>query len=239
MPVYRCEHSNFTSRVLRTLKQHFGNLHNLLVKCCLYYYLAFDSADCFASQIRDHRHLPSRTSETSRRLTESTFQGTLQVFIIDGTEDGQDLMRFMLNNRDIKIDLINSEISNAAKTVQFVASLVLCKEKIENDTEEQAVKVFASSEMTTVYLDGLSNEDFFKMLSRMLSRMFSSQGSGWIQRKVNRLQIKIAAFAPVHALSNIALPGFLNECRSLLNIWNKFDHNCFIYRFVAANQIQN
>ena len=69
--------------------------------------------------------------------------------------------------------------------------------------------------------------------------MFSSQGSGWILRKVNRLEIKIAAFAPVHASSYIALPDFLNGCRSLLNIRNHFDHNCFVYCFVAAYHIKN
>ena len=95
--------------------------------------------------------------------------------------------------------------------------------------------------MTTVHLDGLSNEDFFKMLSKMLNIlfMFSSQGSGWILRKVNRLEIKIAAFAPVHASLYIALPDFLNGCRSLLTIRNHLDHNCFVYCFVAAYQIKN
>ena len=146
-------------------------------------------------------------------------------------------MEFMLNNRVIITDLINSEVSNAAKKVQFVVSLDLYKERNENDNEEQAIEIFASSEMTTVYLDGLSNEDFFKMLNILL--MFSSQGSGWILRKVNRLEIKIAAFAPVHASSYIALPCFLNGCRSLLIIRNLFDLNCFVYCFVAAYHIKN
>ena len=48
------------------------------------------------------------------------------------------------------------------KKVQFVVSLDLYKERNENDNEEQAIEIFASSEMTTVYLDGLSNEDFFQ-----------------------------------------------------------------------------
>ena len=71
-------------------------------------------------------------------------------------------MEFMLNNRDIITDLINTEVSNAAKKVQFVVSLDLYKERNENDNEEQAIEIFASFEMTTVYLDGLSNEDFFQ-----------------------------------------------------------------------------
>ena len=91
-------------------------------------------------------------------------------------------------------------------------SFYLYKERKENDNEGQAIEIFASSGMTTVYFDGLSNDDFFKMLSKMLDIlfMFSSQGSGWILRKVNRLEIKIAAFPPMHASSYIALPGFLN-----------------------------
>ena len=239
--MYRCEHCDFTTREPRTLERHFGNQHNPLVQCCLYCYIGFDSADHFGTHIGYQHGLPSRTSETSRRPTESAFQGALQFFNIDGTEDDQDLMEFMLSNRDIITDLINSEFSNAAKKVQFVVSLDLYKERNENDNEKQAIEIFASSEMTTVYLDGLSNEDFFKMLSKMLNilSMFSSQGSGWILRKVNRLEIKIAAFAPVHASSYIALPGFLNGCRSLLNIRNHFGHNCFKYCFVAAYHIKN
>ena len=89
-------------------------------------------------------------------------------------------MAFLLNNRDIITDLINSKFSNAAEKVQFVVSLDLYKESNESDNEEQAIEISASSEVTTVYLDGLSNKDFFKMLSKMLSSlfMFSSQNSG-------------------------------------------------------------
>ena len=88
--------------------------------------------------------------------------------------------------------------------------------------------------MTTVYLDGLSNKEIFKMLSRMLIIlfMFSSQGSGWTLRKENRLKIWIATFAPVHALSYMVLRGFLNGCRSLSNIRNHFDHICLLYCFI-------
>ena len=80
MPVYRSEHSNFTSRDLRTLKQHFGNRHNLLAQCCFYCYIGFNSAHRFATHITDQHGLPSRTGETSRRPTESAFQRALQVF---------------------------------------------------------------------------------------------------------------------------------------------------------------
>ena len=69
-------------------------------------------------------------------------------------------MEFMLNNRDIITDLINSEVSNAAKKVQFVVSLDLYKERNENDNEEQAIEIFASSEMTTVYLDDSQTKIF-------------------------------------------------------------------------------
>ena len=52
------------------------------------------------------------------------------------------------------------------------------------------------------------------MTSKVLNNlfMFQLQGSGRILRKVNKMEIKIAAFEPVHASSYIALPGFLNGC---------------------------
>ena len=88
----------------------------------------------------------------------------------------------------------------------------------DNDNDKKAIEIFASSELTTVYLDGLSNEDFFEMLSKMFSILlkFSSQGSGRILRKINRLEIKIAIFVTVHAWSNISLPGFLNDFLPLI-----------------------
>ena len=122
----------------------------------------FFSADQIATRKREQYGLPSRTSETSRGQTKSAFQGELQVFIIDGTKDDRDLMELLLNIRDIITDLKNSEVSNAAKKVKFVVPLDLNKEKSENDNEEQTTKIFGSSEMTTVYLDGLSNKDFLR-----------------------------------------------------------------------------
>ena len=113
VPVYLCENCDFTSKDLRILERQFGNQHSPLLQCCFYYYIGFDSADRFATHIRDQHGLPSRTSVKNRRLTDSVFQGALQVFTIDGTEDDQDLTEFMLNNRDIISDLINSEVSNA------------------------------------------------------------------------------------------------------------------------------
>ena len=68
-------------------------------------------------------------------------QGTLQVFTFDGTEDDQDLMEFRLNNSYIITDLINSEVSNAAKKLQFVSSLDLYIEEFENDNGEQAIEI--------------------------------------------------------------------------------------------------
>ena len=46
------------------------------------------------------------------------------------------------------------------------------KKQQKNDNEEQNIETFASSEMSTVYLDGLSNEEFLKMLSKMLNILF-------------------------------------------------------------------
>ena len=112
VPVYRCEHCDFTTRDLRTLERHFGNRHNPLVQCCLYCYIGFDSADRFAIHIKDQHGLPSRTVET----TESTFLGALQVFTIDGTDDDQDLMEFTLNNRDIITDLIKRSFECSQKS---------------------------------------------------------------------------------------------------------------------------
>ena len=136
VPVYRCEHCDFTSRDLLTLEQHLGNQHNQLVQCCLSCYIGFDSADRFPTHIRDQHGLSSRTSETSRRTTETAFQGTLQVFTIDGTEVDQDLMDFVLNNRDITTNFINSEVSNAAKKFSLLCLWISTKKETKMTTKK-------------------------------------------------------------------------------------------------------
>ena len=68
--------------------------------------------------------------------------------------------------------LMNSDVSTVAMKFEFIASLDLNKEKNKSDNKEQAIEIFADSEMTTVHWDGLPKEEFFKMLTKILSFLF-------------------------------------------------------------------
>ena len=52
--------------------------------------------------------------------------------------------------------------------------------------------------------------------------------------EIVQLEIRVALFTPMKGLSYIALPHQLQSSNSLLNIRNREDHNCFMYRFTAA-----
>ena len=96
--------------------------------------------------------------------------------------------------------------------------------------------------MTAVYAEGLSNADFSSMLEKKLAVMFTfaSSGSGWLLiEKILRVYIKFAKYRPASGSSYVNLPPHLQKCKSLLNVRNHTDNNCFIYSFVAASYLKS
>ena len=94
--------------------------------------------------------------------------------------------------------------------------------------------------MRIVYADGLSEEQFFESVQHIVNvvSMYASSGSGWINEKVEKLEIGFAKFNPIGGSTYIALPTELSAFKCLLNIRKFNDPNCFLYCFTAAYHLR-
>ena len=80
-------------------------------------------------------------------------------------------------------------------------------------------------------------DEYYSHVDKLLSKMnvFCTAGSGWVNEKLNLVELKISKFAPLWAGSYIASPPELeNQRKSILNIRNWKDNLCFLYSILAA-----
>ncbi len=186
-----------------------------------------ETLDVFLGKASDH--------ELDSPPVQSGFSGQLQVFQIPAGKNNIDLLEFMVSQRKNIEALVLDKVQAYPQKVQFIAHIDLMKPAPLDESEEKETTVYANSEMTTVYSDGLTDDQFFDMVEKMLSVLFifASGGSGWVVSQINHVDVKMAQFQPIQGSSYIELPPNIKKCKYLLNIRNK-DHNCFTYCFVAA-----
>ena len=139
----------------------------------------------------------------------------------------------------LKIDtLISEQLTQGPQKVQLCAKLRLIKVLYDEPDipEDDRIEIYANSLMTPVNANGLSDEEYWQMVEKMMSVLatFNSLGSGWTLEKVLKVDFKFARFRPIHGSSYIALPSKIANCRVLLNVRNHEDRDCFRYCFDAA-----
>ena len=117
--------------------------------------------------------------------------------------------------------------------VWFHWTLLLVK-PVEDQPE--SVEIYLNTDLITGFADGLSTEDYVKMINNLLAILisFRAHGSGWALEKLNQLEVKMAKFQPVRGWSWIALPDELQGRRIILKIRNHRYNRCFMYCFTAA-----
>ena len=94
--------------------------------------------------------------------------------------------------------LILDKICNGPCKSHFLAKLSFVKhatvvsDRTVQQLEDKRIEFFASSMMTPLYANGLSDKLFLEMLGKMeaLFQSFPVHGSGWILQRVNELYIK-------------------------------------------------
>ena len=216
---------------------HFAFIHNSNnFSICNYCCKAFDSRDILHAHLEHEHGLPaSKTKNEVRSPTETAFNGALKVYSIKGTAE-QDLLDFMMDNKKEIDSIVAENVSQTGRKIQFCATL-----ELEKPIKEEETKVFIKSPMQIVYHQGLSQDEFLDMVDTMLFTLwtFTASGSGWIVNKISQLDIKFSVFNPIKGSTYIALPGELQNTRSLLNIRNHHDNNCFLYCFTAAWHLKN
>ena len=230
-----CGLCNFSSKSLLQIKTHLSTAHEgKPFRVCVYCKKIFVDESDFNHHLQNEHTLPilQRNDPSTNLESKSAFKNLFKIFQVDG--DGSiDFVQFMLQKeQDIRQVLLESA-QNSPMKVQLSASIRLTK-PVEESPE--SIEIHLNTDMIKVFADGLSTEEYFQMIDKMLASLFSftAHGSGWALEKINHLDVKMAKFRPVRGSSYIALPGELQGLRSLLNIRNQYDNRCFLYCFTAA-----
>ena len=221
--------------------------HSRFTICCRSCHLGFNSSHLYAQHARSIHSIPVFGAEfqPNQPPDQSAFNGSLQSYSIEPTDDemvvARDLQAFMKFKQERIQELIDRKLSAGPQKVQFSADFQLLTHFREPDEDDERITIFASSLMTPVYAEGLSNADFSSMVEKMLAVLFTfaSSGSGCLLEKVLRVKIKFAKYRPASGSSYIDLSPHLQKCNSLLNIRNHTDNNCFHYSFVAASYLKS
>ena len=93
-------------------------------------------------------------------------------------------------------------------------------ETVESSFRTLQEPVYRSTDLETVYK---------RMTAKMLESFsaYLRNGSGWMFKRILRLDITFSRNRPVRGSSYIPLPEGLRKTKSLINVQNKKDHHCF------------
>ena len=134
-----------------------------------------------------------------------------------------------------KQNLIREKCCNGPKKFQLTTELKLVEPKVDDDSQE-TITIYTNTKLQPVYFYEITDNDYYHLMEQLTSALFTfaSQGNGWILSNIKNLFVKFTSYSPIRGSSYMALPNKFQGCRSLLNIRNIEDENCFIYCFTAA-----
>ena len=105
----------------------------------------------------------------------------------------------------------------------------------------EKVSVYFNTETVTVYHSGISDESYESLIDSIVSTLviFSSYGIGWQLLSIDKVTLKLTRCVAVRGSSFIPfLEGYpLSRDKTLLNIHNGSDNNCFLYCYTAGYHI--
>ena len=108
---------------------------------------------------------------------------------------------------------------------------------VSEQEEPKHFVFFINSEKTITYPGAnLTDEKFWIKVEQIINSIstITKNGSVWRFETLLSFAIKLSRFSPIRAGSYIALPVKYQSERSLLNIRNYQDPNCFLYCYTAA-----
>ncbi len=210
-------------------------------KICYYCRTIFPSALDFTAHLSSVHSLPAgpqsnidRETENDPTLHETSLRGYFKVYrLVPGNDQDVDLLNFLVN----RFTLIQEKLAGVRLPVklQLSACVRLGKTNADNVTSD-IVDIHANSLSWAIYQEGLTEETFMNMIETMVTTIatYCSAGSGWMLMKINYVDLKFAKFTPLTGSSYLPTPEFLGSARSLINVENTADSDCFIYSYLAA-----
>ena len=127
---------------------------------------------------------------------------------------------------ELRISLLSSLVQ--MKGIKFVEALLVGLQKMEGDKMKSITEYFFGKPQTVINPDDINNALDASASSIMKKiDVFTSEGSGWTIKSVDKHFINIAVYKPLEGSSYIKLPKELsNSSKGLINIKND-DNQCF------------
>ena len=242
---FACSDCDFQNTSLVTMKQHFLQKHgHIIVNHSLYCNIVYGEATKYSYHLEHDHGLPTiftpRENDNIERMTgyqqvEKAFWGSLETYQLKRRITSIDLFELLCKEKNQIQNLIREKCRNGPKKFQLTTELKLVKPKVDDDSQE-TITIYTNTKLQPVYFYGITDNDYYQLIEQLTSALFTfaSQGSGWILSEIKNLFVKFTSYSPIRGSSYIALPNKLQGCRSLLNIRNIEDENCFIYCYTAA-----
>ena len=241
---FACSDCDFRNTSLVTMKQHFLQKHgHIIVNHCLFCNIVYGEATKYSYHLEHDHGLPTtftpRKNDDIEKMTgyqqvEKGFWGSLETYQLKRRITSIDLFE-LLCKKNQKQNFIREKCRNGPKKFQLTTELKLVEPKVDDDSQE-TITIYTNTKLQPVYFYGITDNDYCHLMEQLTSAFFTfaSQGNGWVLSDIKNLFVKFTSYSPIRGSSYMALPNKLQGCRSLLNIRNIEDENCFIYCYTAA-----
>ena len=158
---------------------------------------------------------------TGYKQVESAFDGSLQTFQLDRKILSIDLFEMLYQQKNQLQNLVREKVRDGPKKLQLTLDLKLVKPKL-NETSEDTLTIFISSDRVPVYFFGITDEDYYRLMEQLTTRLFSfaTHGSGWVLLEIKSFILKFSSFSILRGNSYLALPFSLQSCQYLINVRN-------------------
>ena len=239
LPTFQCSLCELISRKISNLEHHMRTEHSRFTNCCHSCHLGFNETRLYPQHMNSV-HSPllfGEEFEPRDTSTESAFNGLVRAFETTDADEVRDHETFLRAQKPRIENLINEQLCHGPQKVQLCAKLQLIKKHKNqpDNADDERIEIYANSLMTPVYANGLRIAAYWGMLEKMMSILttFALMGSGWVMKRVLKVDVKFARFRPIRDSSYITLPTKIAACCGLHNIRNRKDQLCFRYCHAA------
>ena len=170
------------------------------------------------------------------RQVQSAFRGFLKTFRIEGG-GGRDYIRFV---NSVKQNVV-THVNEQEKPIKLRIILACEFKKVDEDEFTEAFFHSKRSDdnggKDPIITDSVDvSEIYDELVEKIIERVdtFQNRGSGWVFSKILYLDIHVNPFNPLAGSSYVELPKTLIGKKSIINVKNENDNECFKWAVTSA-----
>ncbi|GFW00194.1 uncharacterized protein TNCV_2914761 [Trichonephila clavipes] len=159
-------------------------------------------------------------------LVETSFQSSVQTWVIRNARNFKDPTAFLENCRTMVIEKLSQRVGVKANLQLY------CDYQREQETRE-----FLFKTMNQIILESTDLNEFYNEVVDKLKREveeFEARRSGWRLIEIKYLELRINKYNPLRGSSYIDLPKTIKAKKAVINVKNLDDNKCFMWAILSA-----